>query len=199
MSVLRTPSVPRSLRLAVLVTGVGLLGYFAFQSITRSTDREDSEGRTSTIGVSVQGGENPLGSGEKIPVEAASLLILKCLCPQLPGSGPLSTERVDAAWTDSSGQLLLQFENGIDLYYDPDARSEETFLADWEQAIFEGWPGTIIPLRQTRAAAAERDDAGPAVITWLEGPYHLAMHGNGGQSLAELTQLAESLGTATEL
>jgi hypothetical protein len=115
----------------------------------------------------------------------------------------LSSAHVDAAWTDSSGQLLFEYENGIRLYYRPDGRTEEGYLAAWEQAIFDGWPGTIIRLRQTQAITTERDAGGlaphSAVITWLEGPYHLAMHGDGGQSLAELIQLAEGLPYANAL
>jgi hypothetical protein len=200
----RTPrrELPRPLRLAVLGTAAVLVAYFAFQSLTRPTDLPDSEDGTASAGVSgprVQRGDNPLGSGEKIPVEAATLLIRRCLCPQLPPGGPLSSTYVEAAWTDSSGQLLLEYENGIRLYYRPDARTEQAFLADWEQAILDGWPGTIVPLRQTQAVTTERDDEGSAphsaVIVWLEGPYHLAMHGDGGQSLSELMQLAEGLWT----
>jgi Family of unknown function (DUF6281) len=202
-------NMPKPLRLVILLTVVVLASYFAFQSVSRPPDPE-SVGRTGTIGVSgpgvsgpsVQGGENPLGSGGEISLETATSLIRRCLCPQLPPSGPLSLERVEAAWTDSSGQLVLEYDDGIRLYYVPDERTEDTYVADWKQAISDGWPGTIIPLRQTGAAAAERDfegpAPGPAVVTWLEGPYHLSMHGDGGQGLAELIQLAESLPTATD-
>lgn len=202
MSVIRTSKVPRLLRVAVVGAAAVLLAYFAFQSLTGSNDPRDSEVGTAAPGVSagVRGGENPLGSGQKIPVEAAILIIRGCLCPQLPSEGPLSSDQVNAAWTDSSGQVLLEFENGIRLYYRPDGRTEEGFLADWEQAIVEGWPGSVVPLRQTQAVTTERDDGGSAphsaVIVWLEGPYHLAMHGDGGQSLAELNQLAQGLPTA---
>jgi predicted RNase H-like HicB family nuclease len=196
-------NMPKPLRLVILLTVVGVAAYFAFQSVSRPPDPE-SVGRTETIGVSgpgVRGGENPLGSGGEISLETATSLIRRCSCPQLPPSGPLSLERVEAAWTDSSGQLLLEYDDGVRLYYVPDGRTEDTYVADWTQAISDGWPGTIIPLRQTGAAAAERDEEGPAphsaVVTWLEGPYHLAMHGDGGQSLAELIQLAESLPKAT--
>jgi hypothetical protein len=201
-------NMPKPLRLLILPTVVVLAAYFGFQLVSRPPDPE-SVGRTGTIGVSgpgvsgpsVQGGENPLGSGGEISLETATSLIRRCSCPQLPPSGPLSLERVEAAWTDSSGQLLLEYDDGVRLYYVPDGRTEDTYVADWTQAISDGWPGTIIPLRQTGAAAAERDEEGPAphsaVVTWLEGPYHLAMHGDGGQSLAELIQLAESLQRAT--
>lgn len=49
----------------------------------------------------------------------------------------MGIEHVDAGWTDSSGQLLIEYENGIRLYYRPDERSEEEYLAAWEQAISE--------------------------------------------------------------
>ena len=200
-------NMPKPPRLVIRPTVVVLAAYFAFQSV--SPDPE-SVGRTGTIGVfgpgvsgpSVQGGENPLGSGGEISLETATSLIRRCFCPQLPPSGPLSLERVEAAWTDSSGQLVLEYDNGIRLYYVPDERTEGRYLADWKQSISEGWPGTIIPLRQTRVVAAERDyegpAPGPAVVHWLEGPYHLAMHGDGGQRLAELIEFAESLPPAID-
>lgn len=51
------------------------------------------------------------------------------------------------------------------------------------------------------AITTERDEGGSAphasVIVWLEGPHHVAMHGDGGQSLAELIQIAETLPKAS--
>ncbi|HET6770429.1 MAG TPA: hypothetical protein VFH75_02155 [Actinomycetota bacterium] len=105
---------------------------------------------------------------------------------------------VEALFDPGEGRLLFRYDTGVDLYYQPETRSEEEYLSGWQETINDGGPFTLIPLRGTQAAAAERDEnsgpgLGAAVLDWLEGPYSLAMYGGGGQRLAELIPLAESL------
>jgi hypothetical protein len=199
MSTFRYRSVTRLLAVAAGLLAVALVAGVVVQALTRS-DRVSGSPPSDSLLVT---GDDPLTGGVPIPVVLATEKLRRCNCPQLPDSGPMSPEHVDEALFDAGGgRILLRYDTGIDLYYEPETRSEEEYVSGWQETINEGWPGTLIPLRGTQAAAAERDESsqpglGNAVLDWLEGPYSLAMYGRGGQSLAELIPLAESLPKAT--
>lgn len=194
VSTLRVRSVPRPLAVTVGLLVLALVVGVLVQTLTRP-DQESASPPNTAPHIEV---DEPLTGGVKVPVVVATEQLGLCNCPQLPSSGPMSPEHVDVALMDAAGgRLLFRFDSGVDLYYEPETRSEEEYVTGWQETINAGWPGVLIPLRGTQGAAAERAESGPspgpAVLDWLEGPYTLAMYGDGGQSLAELIQLAETL------
>jgi hypothetical protein len=141
--------------------------------------------------------EGPFGPvGREIPVAAANSLIALCIwCPQLPPEGPMSDSNVSEAWTAPEGEVLLRYADGVDLYVYPGSQLDrQEWIDSWTADIASGgWPGQMIDLRGTRAAAAERDISWSSVVTWVEGTSLIEMYGKGGQTLDELIQRAESL------
>lgn len=171
----------------------------------RSEARSDAQEAAAlrTIGVTTAStewpfGEVPLAYGAKIPAETVNALLQQCGCPLLPDTGPASPARVEAAWTNSIGDIVLQYDHGVQMSFEAGWEDEthQNWMSDMPEAIAEqGW-GRILPARGLEIFGRERDEGQlgvVAVLHWLEGTRFISVGGHGGESLAELVEFAESL------
>jgi hypothetical protein len=140
--------------------------------------------------------EGPLFRGEKIPLEVATILLRECRCPQLPSTGPASSEHVVQAWFDRGlGKVALEFDNRLTMIFSHDGGTPEEFVAGVQAMIDTSeWVGHFVPLRGTTAAGTDILENGRiATLGWIEGADIINLYGEGGQTLAELISVAESL------
>jgi hypothetical protein len=115
-------------------------------------------------------------------------------CPGLPDSGTASRPHVTRAAKDPGGEVVLEFDNSLLFIYAPDARTPTNYVSAVQDAITTGdWDGGLTALRGTSAATADADSLGSAVVSWLEGSCLVELYGDGGQSLAELISIAQSM------
>jgi hypothetical protein len=115
-------------------------------------------------------------------------------CPPLPASGPASAEQVTRAAKDSEGQVVLEFEDELVIIYAPETRSPSEYVVQWRDFLGSGGAGfKLVSLRGTSASGAEANLRGPATIGWVERSCGIDMYGDGGQSLADLISIAESM------
>jgi hypothetical protein len=140
----------------------------------------------------------PLGpGGQEITVPQASALLAICMdCLLLPPQGPMSAANGSEAWTRASDRAVaLQYADGVVFYVSPSPDSDrQRWIDSWTTDIAAGgWPGRMIDLRGTRAPAADSDTSGPASVSWMEASHLYEIYGDGGQSLDDLAQRAESL------
>lgn len=202
---MKSSTLGRSL-LAVLVLG----GAYAFSQLGAGRFIEGTGAKTpSKSGVqSAEGSaqpedivpfvefEGPLYRGRKIPLEVATVLLQECSCPQLPSEGPASSEHVVQSWFDPGlGKVAFEFDHGLTMIFSPDGGTAEEYVASVQGMIDAGdWVGHFLPLRNTTAAGTDILENGRlATLNWVEGVDIVGLYGEGGQTLAELTSIAESL------
>jgi len=144
-------------------------------------------------------GEVPLAYGVKIPAETVNALLRECRCPLLPDAGPASPAHVKAAWTNSIGDIVLEYDHGVQMSFEAGWEDETNdewigFMRD-EGIPDQGW-GRILSARGLQIFGRERDEGGVgllAVVHWIEGTRFIGVGGHGGESLSELVEFAESL------
>jgi hypothetical protein len=98
------------------------------------------------------------------------------------------------SFVDKGGGIGFRFRSGVVMGYSPYSRTSDQYVADVLDAIAAGdWPGFTVPVRGTLAMAIDKNSNGPAALSWSEGGVLISMSGRGGQSLADLIQVAESM------
>jgi hypothetical protein len=81
------------------------------------------------------------------------------------------------------------------MIFSPDGGTAEEFVAGVQAMIdASDWVGHFLPLRNTTAAGSHILENGRlATLNWIEGGDAIGLYGEGGQTLAELISIAESL------
>jgi hypothetical protein len=140
--------------------------------------------------------DGPLFRGQKISLEVATILLRECRCPQLPSDGPASSDHVVQTWFDAGlGKVALEFDNRLTMIFSHDGGTPEAFVAGVQAMIDTSeWVGHFVPLRGTTAAGTDILENGRiATLGWIEGADIIDLYGEGGQTLAELISIGESL------
>jgi hypothetical protein len=139
--------------------------------------------------------DSPMG-GEEISKADLATLTKDCGVCTLPDEGEASLDAIDRAWSRSDGKVAIDFASGLRLYFTPDSRSNEEYVADAASLPKESDAYSFISLRGAEALARVRNDDAPSALLWAEDGRLVEMIGYGGQELADLVATAEELGKA---
>jgi hypothetical protein len=185
--------VPTMNRLAACLMAFVVLGYAASTSLP--ADPGDGRPRSAGAFRATLEGFPPLGPAEQQTgrTEAESIMS-SYRCPGLPDSGPASWQHVTKASKNAVGEVALELDNGLLFIYAPDSGTPTEYVSSVQDEISSGdWEGGLTALRRTSAATADANSLGSAVVSWLERNCLVELYGDGGQSLAELIPIAQSM------
>lgn len=188
------------MRRGLRLLGICILAALAGVAVAVSI-RGEPPRRTSALGQprhesNIFSDASPLGVGEEISRENLATKLNQCGVCTLPDSGDAELQDVAHAWSRSDGAIAVDFADGLRVYFHPDPRTNDEYLADTESELADGKSYSHVDVRGVLALARAMDGGSPSALALVEGGYLIELIGHGGQTLDELVAVAAALGGA---
>ena len=154
----------------------------------------DASGEQRTYGTTPN---NPLTFALNISLDEANRLLAACGCPGIPATGEASQEHLLGTWLGKTKTIGFEYRSGLQISFSPDERSPENYAADAAETIAGGfWDARLIPLRGRLVAVSDRDAAGPASASWIEGGHLVTVIGGPEHTLDTVISIAQAMPAA---